>query len=131
MNADDRNVSGSNRNDVEPDDGLALPDQHADVLDSAPNTVPSRIEASTSTTDPATPPGSAAPPSQPEQHDDHATGSSVVTACSTTLAFMMRARLTGETRNRLSVPRSISSIVPIPAHMLADTAFITTTPGTR
>jgi len=30
----------------------------------------------------------------------------------------------------LSVPRSISSIVPMPAHMFDETAFMTTTPGT-
>jgi hypothetical protein len=55
----------------------------------------------------------------------------VLTACSTTLAFMMAARLTGVVRKRLSVPRSISSIVPMPAHMFDETALITTTPGTR
>ena len=55
----------------------------------------------------------------------------VLTACSMTLAFMMAPRLTGVIRNRLSVPRSISSIVPMPAHMLDETALITTTPGTR
>ena len=51
--------------------------------------------------------------------------------CSTTLAFMMAPRLTGVTRNRLRVPRSISSIMPMPAHMFDETALITTTPGTR
>ncbi len=51
--------------------------------------------------------------------------------CSTTLAFMMALRLTGVTRNRLRVPRSISSSMPMPAHMFDETALITTTPGTR
>ena len=51
--------------------------------------------------------------------------------CCTTLAFMSAARLTGVVRKRLRVPRSISSNVPMPAHMLEETALITTTPGTR
>ena len=55
----------------------------------------------------------------------------VLTACSMTLALMSAPRLTGVIRKRLRVPRSISSIVPMPAHMFDDTAFITTTPGTR
>ena len=55
----------------------------------------------------------------------------VLTACTMTLAFRMAARRIGVMRKRFSVPRSISSIVPMPAHMLAETAFITTTPGTR
>ncbi len=54
-----------------------------------------------------------------------------MTACTMTPAFRIAARLTGAIRNRFRVPRSISSITPIPDHMLADTAFITTTPGTR
>lgn len=44
---------------------------------------------------------------------------------------MSAARLTGVVRKRLRVPRSISSSVPMPAHMLEDSALITTTPGTR
>ena len=44
---------------------------------------------------------------------------------------MMAPRLTGVMRKRLSVPRSISSIVPMPAHMFDEIALITTTPGTR
>ena len=55
----------------------------------------------------------------------------VLKACSRTLAFISAPRRTGVPRNRFSVPRSISSIVPMPAHMLDETAFITTTPGTR
>jgi len=55
----------------------------------------------------------------------------VETACSTTAAFMIARRLAGVTRNRLSVPRSISSIMAMPAHMLLDMAFIATRPGTR
>ena len=53
-------------------------------------------------------------------------------ACTITFAFDDGAdRPIGVIRNRFRVPRSISSIMPIPAHMLDDTAFITTTPGTR
>jgi len=55
----------------------------------------------------------------------------VLTACSTTVAFMIPIRLAGETRNRFSVPRSISSIIAMPAHMLFDIAFIAIRPGTR
>ena len=55
----------------------------------------------------------------------------VLTACSATVAFMIAIRLAGETRNRFSVPRSISSIIVMPAHMLLDMAFIAMTPGTR
>lgn len=50
---------------------------------------------------------------------------------STTLAFISALRLTGVVRKRLSVPRSISSRVPIPAHMLDPSALITTMPGIR
>ena len=55
----------------------------------------------------------------------------VETACSTTAAFMIARRLAGVTRKRLRVPRSISSIIVMPAHMLPDIAFIATTPGIR
>ena len=44
---------------------------------------------------------------------------------------MIASRLAGETRNLFSVPRSISSIMVMPAHMLLDIAFIAMTPGTR
>ena len=55
----------------------------------------------------------------------------VLTACSTTAAFMIASLLAGVTSSRLRVPRSISSIIVIPAHMLLDIAFIAMTPGTR
>ena len=55
----------------------------------------------------------------------------VVTACSTTLAFISATRRAGETRKRFSVPRSISSIAFIPAHMLPFIALIATMPGIR
>ena len=55
----------------------------------------------------------------------------VLTACSTTVAFMIPTRLAGAVRNRFSVPRSISSIMVMPAHMLLDMAFIAIRPGTR
>ncbi len=55
----------------------------------------------------------------------------VLTACSATEAFMIASRLAGVTSSRLRVPRSISSISVIPAHMLFDIAFIATMPGTR
>ena len=55
----------------------------------------------------------------------------VATACSTTLAFMIARRLAGVTRRRFSVPRSISSIIDMPAHMFPDIAFSATMPGTR
>ena len=55
----------------------------------------------------------------------------VLTACSTTEAFMIPIRLAGAARNRFSVPRSISSIMAMPAHMLLDIAFIAISPGTR
>ena len=55
----------------------------------------------------------------------------VLTACSATVAFMIPIRLAGETRNLFSVPRSISSIIDMPAHMLLDMAFIAIRPGTR
>ncbi len=55
----------------------------------------------------------------------------VLTACSTTVAFMIPIRLAGEARNLFSVPRSISSIIVMPAHMLLDMAFIAIRPGTR
>jgi hypothetical protein len=54
----------------------------------------------------------------------------VLMPCSATLAFMMALRLTGVTSHRLSVPRSISSSIPMPAHMFDEMALITTTPGT-
>lgn len=49
----------------------------------------------------------------------------------TTLAFISALRLTGVVRKRFSVPRSISSSVPMPAHMLEPSALITTMPGIR
>src|SRR5205809_1089510 len=52
----------------------------------------------------------------------------VLSAATMTLVFMMADRLTGVMRNRLSVPRSISSIADMPAHMFDETAFITTGP---
>jgi len=56
----------------------------------------------------------------------------VLTACSTTDAFMIAIRLAGAARKRFSVPRSISSIIVMPAHMLfGDMAFIAISPGTR
>ena len=55
----------------------------------------------------------------------------VLTACSATEAFMIARRLAGVTRKRLRVPRSISSIIAMPAHMLPDIAFIATMPGIR
>ena len=55
----------------------------------------------------------------------------VETACSATEAFMIARRLAGVTRKRLRVPRSISSIIDMPAHMLPDIAFIATMPGIR
>ena len=48
-----------------------------------------------------------------------------------TEAFMIPTRLAGVARKRFSVPRSISSIIVMPAHMLPDMAFIAITPGTR
>jgi hypothetical protein len=44
---------------------------------------------------------------------------------------MIPIRLAGAARNRFSVPRSISSIIAMPAHMLLDIAFIAISPGTR
>jgi hypothetical protein len=55
----------------------------------------------------------------------------VVTACSATFAFISATRRAGETRNRFSVPRSISSIAFIPDHMLPFIAFMATMPGIR
>ncbi len=55
----------------------------------------------------------------------------VLTACSATVALMIPTRLAGEARNRFSVPRSISSIIAMPAHMLLAMAFIAIRPGTR
>ena len=55
----------------------------------------------------------------------------VLTACSATVAFIIPTRLAGETRNRFSVPRSISSIIVMPAHMFFDIAFIAMMPGIR
>lgn len=49
----------------------------------------------------------------------------------TTLPFISAARPAGVVRKRLSVPRWISSNVPMPAHRLEASALVTTTPGTR
>ena len=53
MNAEDRNVSGSSRKMLSPMMLSRCRTSMPSALDSAPNTVPSRTEATTSTTGPA------------------------------------------------------------------------------
>jgi len=48
-----------------------------------------------------------------------------------TEALMIAERCSGRTRNRSMMPRSISSSTVMPLHMLADSALMITTPGTR
>ena len=54
-----------------------------------------------------------------------------IRACITAEALMMAERCSGSTRNRSMMPRSISSSTVMPLHMLADSALMITTPGTR